>query len=311
MNNFLYNRLWLALLFVLPSISCKAQQTDALLKRYFAEVRAGKSQPVPEKLSLATEAKHTLAAIAPYLADSAAAVREKAYAIVQHTGINTQLVPLRQNAVTKLVAACKDRDSGNAAKAIAYLSGFNKEDFTAASKDTLASLFRRKIPHYEKLIRLTGFLELKQLQSDLRALSQQGSAHKKDRWAAMLALARMGDTYAMDDIMKRVQRLPVTDEVVYDIFPDLVYTRQRPAIDYLLATLNSDEKNCSSASADHSEKIPCAYRVMEMLAPAIEGYPLKRDESGDIDTKDYPAALQTVREWFKANKSFKILSDRI
>jgi hypothetical protein len=311
MDRHLYKLLPLALLFVFSSILGRAQQTGALLEHYFSEVRSGKYQPIPEKFSLPGEAKATLTAIEPYLRDSVADVREKAYAIVQLAGNNAQLAPVREDAVAKLVSACKDRDSGNAGKALDYLSGFGKEDYTPTSKDSLVALFRRKSPHYDALIRLIGFLELKQLQADLRTLSQQGTSPRKDRWSAMLALARMGDTYAMDDVMKRVQRLPITDEVVYDIFPDLVYTRQRPAIDYLLVSLNSDEKSCSPASADHDAKIPCAYRVMEMLAPAIEGYPLKLDESGDVETKDYPAALQTVREWFKVNKNFKILSDKL
>jgi hypothetical protein len=290
------------------SFSAKGQGAANVLSTYFKEIHAGKHATMPRLLSLPENTKAVLSALPVYLADTAAKVRATAYSIVHLAGINSTQLSLREDAVAKLITACKDPDSG---KALNYLSGFKKEDFTTPSKDSLAALFRRKSSHYDELIRLTGFLELKQLQTDLRTLSQQGTSPRKDRWAAMLALARMGDTYAMNDVMKRVQRLPITDEVVYDIFPDLVYTRQRPAIDYLLVALNSDEKNCSSASADHDAKIPCAYRVMEMLAPAIEGYPLKLDESGDVETKDYPTALQTVREWFKVNKNFKILSDKL
>ncbi len=102
----------------------------------------------------------------------------------------------------------------------------------------------------------------------------------------------------------------MTDAVVYEIFPDLVYTRSQEAITYLVEALNSDAKNCESANAESEEKIPCAYRVMEMLAPVIENYPLKLSESDDIETTDYPGALQKVRDWFKVNKGFKILKDR-
>jgi hypothetical protein len=298
-------------LFIFLSFIAAGQDINKILGPYFAEIRTGKLAAVPRQLSLPENTKTVLRALPVYLADTVAKVRATAYSIAHLAGINSTQPALRQEAVARLTEACKDHNSGNVGNALGYLTSFKKEDFTAAAKDTLATLFKRKIAHYNKLIKLTGFLELKQLQSDLRAFSRQGSASKKDRWDAMLALARMGDTYAMDDIMKRVQRLPVTDEVVYDIFPDLVYTRQRPAIDYLLVALNSDEKNCSPASADHNEKIPCAYRVMEMLAPAIESYPLERDESGDVKAKDYTAALQTIREWFKVNKNFKIRTDKL
>ena len=125
----------------------------------------------------------------------------------------------------------------------------------------------------------------------------------------MLALARMGDNYALEDVLKRIRKLPVNDDVVYQVFPDLVYTRQRATFDVLLQALNSDETNCESANAEVERKIPCAYRVMEMLAPAIQSYPLKVDESGDIDTNDYTEALKTVRDWFRANGNYIIRTD--
>jgi hypothetical protein len=97
---------------------------------------------------------------------------------------------------------------------------------------------------------------------------------------------------------------------VYQIFPDLVYTRQRPIFEMLIVALNSDVRNCQSANAENLTKIPCAYRIMEMIAPAIEGFPYKLDESGDIDAENYQEALITVRDWFKGNRDYKILTDR-
>ncbi len=109
--------------------------------------------------------------------------------------------------------------------------------------------------------------------------------------------------------MNRVKRMPVSDALVYDVYPDLIYTRTQEAVTLLVATLNSDAKNCSAADAERESKIPCAYRVMEMLAPVLEGYPLEVDGSGDIQTIDYPAALQAVREWCKTKTSFDIRKD--
>jgi hypothetical protein len=49
---------------------------------------------------------------------------------------------------------------------------------------------------------------------------------------------------------------------------------------------------------------------MEYLAPVIENYPLKIRGSGDIDTKDYKEALNTVRKWFKKkNGNYEIRKD--
>jgi hypothetical protein len=134
-------------------------------------------------------------------------------------------------------------------------------------------LFKRNPPYIDILAKLIGFLDMKELKNDLFALSQQSTLGRKERWSAMLALARMNDERAIADIMNRVKRMPVTDPVVYEIFPDLVYTRRPEAIAYLVEALNSDAKNCNSADAERESRIPCAYRVMEMLAPVDERLP--------------------------------------
>jgi len=300
-------KFYIALLFVGVCFELHAQDTKKTLTAYFSEVRAGKYQSIPKNLFQPENAKTTLSLLVPYLKDTASVVRAKAYAIAQLAGGTARQDNLREDAVAKLVDGIKDKDSGNAGLALGYLTGFKKEDFTAVSKDTLLALFKRKTPHYDELIRLIGFLELKQSQNDLRSLAQQSTASKKDRWSALLALARMDDAYAIESVMTRVKKLPVNDEVVYEIFPDLVYTRQRAIFDLLIDALNNDAKNCESANAEYDAKIPCAYRVMEMLAIAVSNYPLTVDASGDINTKDYKAALETVREWFKKNKAFTIV----
>lgn len=300
----------LTILFLLFSSLVRGQDTKKILTAYFSEVRSGKYQSIPKNLFQPENAKTTLAAVVPYLKDSSIIVRAKAYALVQLVGNTTRQDNLREDAVSKLVDGIKDHDSGNAGLAIGYLQGFRKEDYTSVVKDTLVNVFKRRPPHLKEYIKLIGFLELTQTRDDLRALAQQGSASRQDRWAALLALARMGDSYSKDDVIKRVSKLPVNDEVVYQIYPDLVYTRQKEIVALLIVQLNSDAKNCESADAERPANIPCAYRVMEMLAPAIEGYPVKLDVSGDIDAKDYTKALQKVRTWFKEHPDYKISKDK-
>jgi hypothetical protein len=48
---------------------------------------------------------------------------------------------------------------------------------------------------------------------------------------------------------------------------------------------------------------------MEQVAPVIKDFPVKADESGDLDVSNYAAALQQVRGWFVANTSYQILTD--
>jgi hypothetical protein len=302
----LLNLSFLLVLVMVPRLLA-AQQKN--LENYFAQVRNGKYPNFPQEVSKAENAATILNALPVFLKDSIAIVRGRAAGISRLIGTQSKATALRTKAVQQLLLAVKDKDSGNAGAALAYLSEFKMGDFLTAEKDTLLALFKKRTAHLNMLIRLMGFLEIHLSKNELYSLSQNSSISRKDRWAALLALARMDDEQAVADIMARVKRMPITDAVVYEVFPDLVYTRKREAIDYLIEALNSNSKNCESANAENAERIPCAYRVMEMLAPIIENYPLKRNESGDIETNDYPTALQKVKDWFKENKNYKILKD--
>ena len=106
--------------------------------------------------------------------------------------------------------------------------------------------------------------------------------------------------------VQKVKKAPVNSGLIANVLPDLIYTRQKEALDYCVELLFSDEKLCSSPNPDLSERIPCAYRIIEMLAPVIEGFPIKVNPSIGLESDDYPKTLQTVREWFKKNSNYKI-----
>jgi hypothetical protein len=280
------------------------------LDNYFAQIRAGKYANVPAEVSKPELASGLLKSLSVYAADTLPTVRARAAGLVRTIGLQSKVQSVRTQAVQQLMTAAKDKDTGNAGVVLNYLTGFRKNDFSSAAKDSLYAYFQRKSGNMNTLIRLLGYLNVQKAKNELFALSQDGAAGRKDRWAALLALSRMGDDQAINDVMNRVKRMPLSDALVYEVFPDLVYTRRREAFSYLLETLNSDAKNCESADPERPSRIPCAYRVMEMLAPAIGNYPLKLSDSGDVVTSDYPAALTQVREWFKVNKEFKILDDK-
>ncbi len=288
----------------------QAQDVKDLITRYFNDLRIEKHSTLPLQLALPENAKKALTTVTPYTYDTIVSVRSKSYDIIRFVASKSQLPAIRQQAAMQLIIACRDKDSGNVGSVLEYLTEFKKEDYTPIAKDSLRALYRSKVPHVNRLIKLIGFVALSDLQQDLKILSQQTAISKRDRWAAQLALARMGDQEMMASIMNRVKKIEVSDDVIYEIFPDLVYTRQPQAISYMVEVLNSDAKNCTSADAENETHIPCGYRVMEQLATIIEGYPLKLDASGDIDTKDYVAALTTVRTWFKQHADYKILNDK-
>lgn len=287
----------------------QAQQTEELLKLYFTEVRSEKYPPIPKQLSIADNSKDVLEGLTLYLADSVVAVRSKAYTIASLAGNSARQSSVRELAVKKLTDGLSDKDGGNAGLALDYLKIFRKEDFTAYSKDAIRVLVSQKPAHFDELLRLAGFLDLTGLKESIRPYTQLGNP-QSTRWAAIVSLARMNDASAIEEMMRRVRKLPVNDDIIYKIFPDLAYTRHPEAIAYMVEAMQSDEKNCLTADAEKEESIPCGYRIMEQLAPVVDGYPLQLDESGDIKTKDYVAALKTVREWFVKHPDYKILRDK-
>ncbi len=297
----------LTIFLILVSFQLVSQPVVQSLNGYFAEVRMGKYPTLPQEVTKPENAKDVLIALSAYCNDSLSAIRSKAFAITRTIGVKAKQSSIRQESNQKLIQACRDKDSGIIGSVLGYLTEFKKEDFTSVAKDSLRSVFKSRPAHLHQLIKLIGFIELNDLQPDLRLISAQSDASKRDRWAAQLALARMGDKAMMQNIIERVKKQQVNDDVVYEVFPDLIYTRQMEAISYLTRVLFSDESNCLTADTEREAKIPCAYRVMEQLAPVIEDYPLKLDESGDVKTKDYVAALKKVREWFRQQKEYKIV----
>lgn len=279
------------------------------LDTYFKQVKADKHPAIPQEITNPENAAAVLKALPVYYKDTTALVRSKAYSLAKSIGTKSQDKSIRQQAVQQLLEGGKDVHTGNAGSALKYLTLFKQQDFVAASKDSLRSQFRRSPRHVDVKVKLIGFLEMKELRDEVYSLSQQSTLGRKERWSTSLALARMGDAQATTDIVNRIERMPESDALIYEIYPDLVYTRTQEAMELLLVTLNSDAKNCSAADAERDAKIPCAYRVMEMLAPVLENYPLTVDESGDIRTNDYPEALRIAREWCSTQKTFTIRKD--
>lgn len=293
--------------FLVYGLNGFAQQSK--LDNYFNQVRAGKYPSIPTDISKTKNESNTLRELNNYIKDSITVVRQRAASLTRYVGSQSKSSSIRIKAVDQLVLAVKDKDNGNVGAALLYLTEFKRNDFTKANLDTLYAIFKRKSAHLNTLIKLIGYLEIQASKNDLYNLSQDQSLGRKDRWAAMLALARMNDEQAITDVLIRVKRMPLTDAVVYEIFPDLIFTRRPEAIALLVEAIYNDSRNCESPNSDSEERIPCAYRIMEMLAPVIENYPLKQNVSGDIETSDYTGALQQVRIWFKNNKNYKILRD--
>lgn len=281
-----------------------SQPIPQQMQAYVERLHVSQTVSVPEIFKNQKNAVEVIASASNYFGDTLSQVRARMYSLVGEAGSRSPDKTIRGLAVDQLVKATADYS--NLDVLLTQLNSFTISDFSNPAKDSLTSLFRKRPPYLDQLVRLVGSLQIISLTDELRTLSGPATSNQSIRWAALLALARMGDQEATQSVMKRVQRLPVNDDVVYEIFPDLIYTRQRTAIDYLIMELKSDEKKCYTADAEGETPITCAYRIMEMLAPVIDKYPLEQDASEDIKTKDYKKSLTTVRTWFEKNKEYRI-----
>lgn len=284
-------------------------QTNLLLSNYFDAIKAGKFPAPSTEFSAAEHSNAILREMEPYLTDSNYTVRAKAYEVAQLTATASANPATRSKGIRVLLNGSKDVQIENAGLALNLLTTFAFDDFTSVDKDTIRALVKTRIHHLDKLIKLAGFLQLTDLKDDIRPYRQPGSTGQM-RWAAILSLSRMGEAYAIEEVMKRVTAFPINDEVVYSIFPDLIYTRQKIPFAYVVQALQSRDENCMSADAEQERPIMCGYRIMEQLASVVEGYPVALDESGDIKTNDYTAALELVRQWFRQNENYRLITNR-
>jgi hypothetical protein len=237
-----------------------------------------------------------------FYSDTLPEVRQKAYYLTYKKG---QTPVNRTVAVERLVKGLNDAGGGLVGQLLDYLQEFSPADFNEMAQ---AVIFTRlqymKAPHYGGLARLAGYLGIGEEVLYRHYLTPDMPV--KEKWDIALALSRMGKPEALAYCLKKIKSLPVNNNMVHYALPDLIYTRQKQAIAYCVELLYTDEKLCRSSNPDLSESFPCGYLVMELLAPVIVDFPVKADITGQLETDDYPAALQTVRKWFLNNVDYKI-----
>ena len=179
------------------------------------------------------------------------------------------------------------------------LQQYNHSDFGPAAAEHLGHLLDlERLPAREEYILLAGFLGRSDL---LERLPEPARNTKSVRQSINLARVRAGNAERAANLLKNLQRLEVNDELVYDLLPSLIYTRDRGVFDWLWASAMTENRACYPADAETPGRIDCAYRLVEALGPAIENFPVAVDADAGLLTDDYPAALLSIRRWYAAN----------
>ena len=292
----------LHILFLLLQTSPAVQQ----LHEYLSSYRENRYISVPQEIFEDDKNQMgLLEALSEYTTDTVPDIRLKVYNLADRIGERSEDQRVRNLAVNILTVGLRDADVGIVGVVSGKLLTYKKSDFSAQNSNQIASLVSSSTPYLGNILKLAGHLDL-DVTDQLRALVGDSQLSNQYRFQAQLALARTGDEQSINHITKRLNSLEINDRFVYSMVPQLVYTRQKPIIDFLVEVIQSDELNCYSANPNSDGKILCGYRVMEYLAPIIVDFPIPLDEFGEPDIKDYRAALEEVRAWFDKHPDYEI-----
>ncbi|MBL3658923.1 HEAT repeat domain-containing protein [Fulvivirga sediminis] len=278
----------------LSIFTARSQNIDT----YFQSVRTGSYPQIPS--AFFSGDMTLMNQLTPYYKDSIDDVRGKAYYIAYRSATNTDNQKIKKAAIGALIEGVKDKDSGLSGDNIEFLTEFDKDLFSAKDQQELLSVLSTIKYHKPELIKLIGYVNISEAENTLK--SYAASSNRRLQWSGLLALSRMGDEASAQKIISILENLPVNDNLVYELVPDLVYTRNKAAFDYLFTIINSNENNCTSPDPDNEVAILCGYRVMEYLAPHLTAQPLPT-EDGELAVDNYEQALQELRAWHANHQS--------
>jgi len=180
------------------------------------------------------------------------------------------------------------------------LRKFEFTDYSSSDKDQFTQFISNKKNVSSELVLLCGFLKMDQTLNTL-AIKYKNDKHLLQQ--VNIALVRAGDPQKAETLRKNIEKLTVNDDLVYELLPLLVYTKNAKIYDWLLTNILSNEKNCHPADAEGAGNINCAYRIIEAITPNIIDFPLAVDRWGDLKVDSYPKALAMVQDWIKVNQN--------
>lgn len=313
MKNFKTYTLCILILSILNVLAINAQpnrKTASLVSQYVEAAKNNTEKPDLAKLFNSPK-KHVdiILSAQMHYNDTTLKGVVAAYSLSYRVALKSSVSSTRQLAVDHISEGINHNHRSVAAWCVGHLSVFNRTDFSPQAQQNISANLQQGTPKLGELIKVAGYLNLSDQQAQLESLA---ASLKKvgDKWACWLALSRMDNNIYTSRVCETVRRQGVNDDVVYELVPDLVYTRQKEAFDVALAILFDDKKKCISSTPDSPRPIQCGYRVMEYLAPIIQDFPYAVKTSGDLDTQNYEEALTEIRKWFlEQGDSYEILDN--
>lgn len=286
------------------------QMALAQIAEYLDDIRVnGKTKVTPEYLWKTTDVVALTEQLNTYVHDSVTDVADEAYNIVALAGRNSDNTVGRQAAVRFLASGLNNGSSRIVSNNIGRLRHFGKTDVdTTAQRLIEERLNKWNAIYYEQVAKMAAKLGVGYEQILSRQMMDK-DADVEITWAMHLAMARLGEQRDIDFVARRATSIPYeyVEDIMRLIIPELIYTRQKPCIDVCVKILQDDGCKCASGNPNVDAKILCGYRIMELLAPAVKGFPYAASATGMIETDDYEEALRVVRKWFADNPNYEVI----
>jgi hypothetical protein len=220
------------------------------------------------------------------------------YAFVWRRGRDEQDPQRRKRWVGILAGGASTQGDFVAGKALTFLSDFRRDDFDQEAWEILREL-PFEAPNAARLIMLVGQLGMDERREELAKLADRFSAgsYGGGPWAALLALARMGDDEALRAVISTVRGEPEIVTRAASLFDDLAYTRREAAFDTLREYLHSDQRLPQLRQT--LPGMPESLYAARQFALYVEGCPVVGQDVA-------PSDVERIRAWADAQTSWSM-----
>jgi hypothetical protein len=185
-----------------------------------------------------------------------------------------------------------------------WLQDFLPEDFSTAAIASLNALpwTDEYAPEVIRILGIAGSTEaISRLKAQVKSHSLSESPpigyHHSNTWAALLALARMGDEEALAEVLRRTRQEPDIIVRATILFRDLGYTRQPQAFDVLEVYLNSDERLPSVRRDTDPGRLEAALAAA-VFSKYIQDFPIAETDFNEQQ-------VQQARAWVNAQDNWR------
>lgn len=287
--------------FIIPVFSQSTLQKT--VERWYEETKNRQASTVNlEGIITPANAASVWKLIVPYTKDSIPEVRYQVLSIIS-TYSRTQSFgkEWKENAIVELIQATKDKTPFVAAHAWEHVLVLTPKEYGETSLSLLPKYEPNQTVYPQKWARWIAIHNQKSQVEKIKTL-QSNEKDKSKSWEYQISLSRLGDATSTENVLAQIQKIPVNDEWVESLAPDLTFTKNKAIYTYLLDLLLVNEKNCISPNPDYPVPVVCGYRIMEYLAGNIKDFPAEKDITGDL-IGDYNKNLANCKSWYTKNKT--------